>query len=73
MSLRHSNKMVALYAASNNDYNNLGKLLNVETIIVYRYEDIFSFGELLRAHRKISPRAWLGLDEPPRLQYRWQP
>ena len=24
--------MVALYAASNNDYNNLGKLLNVETI-----------------------------------------
>jgi protease-4 len=49
------------------------ELLNVETIIVYRYEDIFSFGELLRAHRKISPRAWLGLDEPPRLQYRWQP
>ena len=32
MSLRHGNKMVALYAASNNDYNNLGKLLNVETI-----------------------------------------
>jgi hypothetical protein len=28
----HGNKMVALYAASNNDYNNLGKLLNVETI-----------------------------------------
>ncbi len=32
MSLLHGNKMVALYAASNNDYNNLGKLLNVETI-----------------------------------------
>jgi len=32
MSLRHGNKMVALYAASNNDYNNLGKLLNFETI-----------------------------------------
>jgi hypothetical protein len=32
MSLRHSNKMVALYAASNNEYNNLGKLLNFETI-----------------------------------------
>jgi len=30
MSLLHGNKMVALYAASNNDYNNLGKLLNVE-------------------------------------------
>ena len=32
MSLLHGNKMVALYAASNNDYNNLGKLLNFETI-----------------------------------------
>ena len=32
LSLHHSNKMIALYAASNNDYNNLGKLLNVETI-----------------------------------------
>ncbi len=32
MSLLHGDKMVALYAASNNDYNNLGKLLNVETI-----------------------------------------
>ncbi|MGB5468965.1 MAG: GNAT family N-acetyltransferase [Woeseiaceae bacterium] len=32
LSLLHGNKMIALYAASNNDYNNLGKLLNVETI-----------------------------------------
>jgi hypothetical protein len=32
LSLLHGDKMVALYAASNNDYNNLGKLLNVETI-----------------------------------------
>ena len=32
MSLLHGNKMVALYAASNNAYSNLGKLLNVETI-----------------------------------------
>lgn len=32
LSLLHNNRMVALYAASNNDYNNLGKLLNVETI-----------------------------------------
>ena len=32
MSLLHNNRMVALYAASNNDYSNLGKLLNVETI-----------------------------------------
>ena len=28
----HGNKMVVLYGASNNDYNNLGKLLNVEVI-----------------------------------------
>lgn len=32
MSSLHANKMVALYASSNNDFNNLGKLLNVETI-----------------------------------------
>ncbi len=32
LSLLHGNKMVALYAASNNKYNNLGKLLNFETI-----------------------------------------
>lgn len=32
LSLVHGNKMIALYAASNNDFNNLGKLLNVETI-----------------------------------------
>jgi hypothetical protein len=32
MSLLHGNSMVALYAASNNDFNNLGKLLNFETI-----------------------------------------
>lgn len=32
LSLHHGNKMIALYAASNNDFNNLGKMLNVETI-----------------------------------------
>ncbi len=32
LSAVHGNKMIALYAASNNDINNLGKLLNVETI-----------------------------------------
>jgi len=32
LSLLQGNRMVALYASSNNDYNNLGKLLNVETI-----------------------------------------
>ena len=32
LSVLHGNKMVALYASSNSDYNNLGKLVNVETI-----------------------------------------
>lgn len=32
LSAVHGNKMIALYAASNNDINNLGKLLNFETI-----------------------------------------
>lgn len=32
LSLLHGNKMIALYASSNNDLNNLGKLLNFETI-----------------------------------------
>lgn len=32
LSLLHGNKMVVLYGASNNDFNNLGKLLNVEVI-----------------------------------------
>jgi len=32
MSLLQGDRMIALYASSNNDFNNLGKLLNVETI-----------------------------------------
>lgn len=32
MSVLHGNKMVALYSSSNNDYSNLGKLTNVETV-----------------------------------------
>ncbi|MDX1481977.1 MAG: GNAT family N-acetyltransferase [Woeseiaceae bacterium] len=32
LSLLHNNKMVALYSAGNGEYNNLGKLVNVETI-----------------------------------------
>jgi Acetyltransferase (GNAT) domain len=32
LTLHHGKQMTALYAASNNDINNLGKLLNVETI-----------------------------------------
>lgn len=47
------------------------ELLDVEHIIVYRYADMFSFGSLFRAMRTMSPRALLGLDRSPRLQYRW--
>ncbi len=47
------------------------ELLDVEHIVVYRYEDVFSFGDLLRAGTTIRPRAWLGLDQSPRVQYRW--
>ena len=32
LSLLHGNRMVVLYGSSNNDFNNLGKLLNVEVI-----------------------------------------
>jgi len=47
------------------------ELLDVEHIIVYRYEDTFTFGSLFRAMKTVSPRALLGLDESPRLLYRW--
>lgn len=32
LSVVHGNRMVAMYSSSNNDFNNLGKLLNFETI-----------------------------------------
>lgn len=48
------------------------KLLDVDSIIVYRYEDIFTVGSFLRAARNIHPRTWLSLPRSPRLQYRWQ-
>jgi len=47
------------------------ELLDVEHIIVYRYDDTFTFGSLFRAMKTVSPRALLGLDQSPRLQYRW--
>ncbi len=49
------------------------ELLNVGNIIVYRYEEHFSFGELFRARKQINPRSLLGLDISPRFQYRWHP
>jgi hypothetical protein len=74
LSLLHGTKMVALYAASNNDYNNLGKLLNVETIqeaCRLRVDEISYMtgmqwkadwkmkGELCRTFRK-PPAPWPG-------------
>ena len=47
------------------------EVLNVDNIIVYRYESSFSFKDLLKAASTIEPRAWLGLDRETRLQYRW--
>jgi hypothetical protein len=69
LSLLHGNKMVALYAASNNDYNNLGKLLNVETIqeaCRLRVDEIsFMTGMRWKADWKMKGEPCLTLRKPP--------
>ena len=69
LSLLHGNKMVALYAASNNDYNNLGKLLNVETIqeaCRLRVDEIsFMTGMKWKADWKMKSEPCLTLRKPP--------
>ena len=69
LSLLHGNKMVALYAASNNDYNNLGKLLNVETIqeaCRLRVNEIsFMTGMRWKADWKMKGEPCLTLRKPP--------
>lgn len=45
-------------------------LLNVPDIIIYRYDDSFSVFSLLRATGKLHPRAWFGLNDTARFQYR---
>jgi hypothetical protein len=69
LSLLHGNKMIALYAASNNDYNNLGKLLNVETIqeaCRLRVDEIsFMTGMQWKANWKMKAEPCLTMRKPP--------
>ena len=69
LSLLHGNKMVALYASSNNDYNNLGKLLNVETIqeaCRLRVDEIsFMTGMKWKADWKMKSEPCLTMRKPP--------
>ena len=69
LSLLHGNKMVALYASSNNDYNNLGKLLNVETIqeaCRLRVDEIsFMTGMKWKADWKMKSESCLTMRKPP--------
>jgi hypothetical protein len=69
LSLLHGNKMIALYAASNNDYNNLGKLLNVETIqeaCRLRVDEIsFMAGMQWKANWKMKGEPCFTMRKPP--------
>jgi hypothetical protein len=68
LSLLHGNNMIALYAASNNDYNNLGKLLNVETIqeaCRLRVDEIsFMTGMQWKANWKMKSEPCLTMRKP---------
>ena len=69
LSVQHGNKMVALYAASNNDYNNLGKLLNVETIqeaCRLRVDEIsYMTGMQWKANWQMNSEPCLTMRKPP--------
>ena len=69
LSSLHNNKMVALYASSNNDYNNLGKLLNVETIreaCRLRVDEIsFMTGMQWKANWKMKSEPCRTMRKPP--------
>ena len=69
LSLLHGNRMIVLYAASNNDYNNLGKLLNVETIreaCRLRVDEIsFMVGMQWKANWKMKSEACVTMRKPP--------
>ena len=69
LSLLHGNKMIALYASSNNHYNNLGKLLNVETIreaCRLRVDEIsFMTGMQWKADWRMKGEPCLTLRKPP--------
>jgi hypothetical protein len=69
LSLLYGNKMIALYASSNNDFNNLGKLLNVETIqeaCRLRVDEIsFMTGMQWKANWKMKGEPCLTMRKPP--------
>jgi hypothetical protein len=69
LSLLHGNKMVVLYASSNNDYNNLGKLLNVETIqegCRLRVDEVsYMTGMQWKANWKMKGEPCITLRKPP--------
>ncbi len=48
------------------------ELLDVNDIIVYRYETAFSLKALLKAATSIKTRAWFDLNRETRLEYRWK-
>lgn len=69
LSLLHNKKMVVLYSASNNDYNNLGKLTNVETIQegcrLHVNEISFMTGMQWKANWKMKGEACTTMRKPP--------
>ena len=69
LSVLHGRKMVALYAASNNDYSNLGKLLNVETIqeaCRLRVDEIsYMTGMQWKANWQMNSETCLTMRKPP--------
>ncbi len=47
------------------------ELLGVDTIKVYRYDQNFSFSDMLHASKSVNPKSWFNLNQTPYLQYRW--
>jgi hypothetical protein len=69
MSVLHANKMVALYSSSNNDYSNLGKLTNVETVqeaCRLRLDEIsFMTGMRWKAEWRMNSEPCITMRKPP--------
>ncbi len=69
MSVLHRNRMVALYSSSNNDYGNLGKLTNVETVqeaCRLRLDEIsFMTGMRWKAEWRMNSEPCITMRKPP--------
>ncbi len=50
----------------------LQQLLDVDDIIIYRYDKSFSWRQLLRGRTSLNPTAWLETLYTPRLMYQWR-